>query len=126
MKNLSRQFSAYPPQIKFIVGNEACERFSYYGMRSILVVFMINHLAMSQENAKTAYHLFAGACYLLPLLGAYLSDRFLGKYKTILYLSIVYCLGHLSLSLWETPNGVYLGLGLIALGSGGIKPCVSA
>jgi POT family proton-dependent oligopeptide transporter len=126
MKKLAKSMNVFPPQIKFIVGNEACERFSYYGMRSILVVFMINHLALSQENAKTAYHLFAGACYLLPLLGAFLSDRFLGKYKTILYLSIVYCLGHLSLSLWETANGMYFGLGLIALGSGGIKPCVSA
>ena len=116
----------FPIQIKYIVGNEACERFSYYGMRSILVIFMINRLSMRHEDAQTAYHLFASAVYLLPLLGAYLSDRFLGKYKTILVLSLVYCLGHLSLSLWESQNGLYFGLGLIALGSGGIKPCVSA
>jgi len=126
VSNLLKTFGSFPSQVKFIVGNEACERFSYYGMRSILVVFMMSHLKMAQEDAKAAYHLFASACYLLPLLGAYLSDRFLGKYNTIFYLSLIYCLGHLVLSLWETQNGLYFGLGLIALGSGGIKPCVSA
>src|SRR6185295_4331309 len=92
--------SSFPPQIKFIVGNEACERFSYYGMRSILVVFMMNHLRMAHRDSEAVYHLFAAACYLLPLLGAYLSDRYLGKYKTILFLSLVYCAGHLALALW--------------------------
>jgi POT family proton-dependent oligopeptide transporter len=116
----------FPPQIKYIVGNEACERYSYYGMRSILTVFMIQVLLMQEAEATSTYHLFAGACYLFPVLGAFISDRIWGKYKTILYLSLVYCLGHLVLSIWETKMGLYWGLGLIALGSGGIKPCVSA
>jgi POT family proton-dependent oligopeptide transporter len=116
----------FPSQIKYIVGNEACERYSYYGMRSILTVFMIQVLLMQEAQATSTYHLFAGACYLFPLLGAFISDRIWGKYKTILYLSLVYCLGHLVLSIWETKMGLYAGLALIALGSGGIKPCVSA
>lgn len=116
----------FPGQIKYIVGNEACERYSYYGMRSILTVFMIQVLLMQEAEATSTYHLFAGACYLFPLLGAFISDRILGKYKTILYLSLVYCLGHAVLAIWETKLGLYWGLGLIALGSGGIKPCVSA
>lgn len=116
----------FPPQIKYIVGNEACERYSYYGMRSILVVFMIQVLLIQEADATSTYHLFAGACYLFPLLGAFISDRIWGKYKTILYLSLVYCAGHAVLSIWETKMGLYAGLGLIALGSGGIKPCVSA
>jgi POT family proton-dependent oligopeptide transporter len=116
----------FPSQIKYIVGNEACERYSYYGMKSILTVFMIQVLLMQEAEATSTYHLFAGACYLFPLLGAYLSDRIWGKYKTILYLSLVYCLGHAVLSIWETKVGLYWGLGLIAFGSGGIKPCVSA
>ena len=118
--------ATFPPQIKYIVGNEACERFSYYGMRAILVVFMTKHLQLAAKDATSTYHLFASACYLLPLLGSFLSDRYLGKYKTIMLLSIVYCLGHLTLALFETEYGLYWGLGLIALGSGGIKPCVSA
>ncbi len=124
--NLEAVDNKFPSQIKYIVGNEACERYSYYGMRSILTVFMIQVLLMQEAEATSTYHLFAGACYLFPLLGAFISDRFWGKYKTILYLSLVYCLGHAVLAIWETKLGLYWGLGLIALGSGGIKPCVSA
>ncbi|MCO4753370.1 MAG: POT family MFS transporter [Bacteriovoracaceae bacterium] len=123
----SKASSRFPSQIKYIVWNEACERYSYYGMRSILVIFLVQYLLISKTDATADYHLFAGACYLFPVLGAYISDRFWGKYKTILWLSIVYCLGHLALALFEhDKTGFYWGLGLIALGSGGIKPCVSA
>lgn len=116
----------FPKQIKYIVGNEACERFSFYGMRSILVIFMTTHLMTTPGHATAVYHDFVSACYFLALLGAFLSDRFLGKYKTILSLSIIYCLGHLTLAVWDNLTGLYIGLTLIALGSGGIKPCVSA
>jgi len=87
---------------------------------------MVSQLMMTEAEATSTYHLFVGAAYLLPLVGAYISDRFLGKYKTIMLLSLVYCAGHAALSIWENKMGLYLGLGLIALGSGGIKPCVSA
>ena len=117
----------FPRQIQYIVWNEACERYSYYGMRSILVIFLVQYLMLSKSQATADYHIFAGACYLFPVLGAYISDRFWGKYKTILYLSLVYCLGHAFLAVFEnSQTGFYWGLGLIALGSGGIKPCVSA
>jgi len=123
-----------PKGIPFIIGNEAAERFSYYGMRSILVVFMTEYLmgangqldVMADAEARAWYHDFATAVYLLPIAGAILSDGFWGKYKTILRLSLVYCLGHLVLALDETRTGLAIGLGLIAIGSGGIKPCVSA
>lgn len=123
-----------PRGIPYITANEAAERFSFYGMRGILVVFMTKHLLdadggfapMSDAEAKSYYHLFTSAVYFTPLLGALLSDIFLGKYRTILSLSLVYCAGHLALALDDTRFGLALGLGLIALGSGGIKPCVSA
>ncbi|MEM6787673.1 MAG: POT family MFS transporter [Myxococcota bacterium] len=123
-----------PRGIPYIIGNEAAERFSYYGMRSILVVFMTEYLMgaggqrdlMSAAEARAWYHDFATAVYLLPIAGAIISDGFWGKYKTILRLSLVYCVGHLVLALDETRTGLALGLGLIAVGSGGIKPCVSA
>ncbi|MBK9293850.1 MAG: MFS transporter [Oligoflexia bacterium] len=95
-------------------------------MRSILVVFMVSQLLMPEPDAKAVFHLFVAACYLLPLFGAYISDRFLGKYKTIMTLSMFYCAGHAVLSVWENKTGMYVGLALIALGAGGIKPCVSA
>lgn len=69
---------------------------------------------------------FVTAVYFTPLLGSFLADAFLGKYKTIIGLSIVYCLGHLALALDETQFGLILGLSLIAIGAGGIKGCISA
>lgn len=125
--NIAQDDTKFPRQIKYIVWNEACERYSYYGMRSILVIFLVQYLLLTKTQATADYHIFAGACYLFPVLGAYISDRFLGKYKTIITLSIVYCIGHLFLAIFETDKtGFYWGLALIALGSGGIKPCVSA
>jgi POT family proton-dependent oligopeptide transporter len=123
-----------PPGIPYIVGNEGAERYSYYGMRAILVIFMTRFLmnaqgeldVMTDEEAKTWFHGFVTAVYFFPILGAVLSDAFLGKYRTIMTLSIVYCLGHLTLAIDDTRVGLGLGLGLIAVGSGGIKPCVSA
>ena len=115
-----------PSGIPFIIGNEAAERFSFYGMKAILTIFMVNHLNMSDSTATEWYHNFNSAVYFLPLLGALLSDLFIGKYKTILYLSIFYCFGHLVLALNETQDGLYWGLVLISLGAGGIKPCVSS
>ncbi len=96
---------SFPSQIKYIVWNEACERYSYYGMRSILVIFLTQYLLISKTDATADYHIFAGACYLFPVAGAYISDRFWGKYKTILLLSIVYCLGHGFLAVFEHSKG---------------------
>jgi proton-dependent oligopeptide transporter, POT family len=123
-----------PPGVPYIVANEAAERFSYYGMRSILVIFMTKYLmnrhgqldVMGDTDAKYWYHLFLASVYICPIIGSIIADAFLGKYMTIISLSIVYCLGHLTLALDTTRLGLAIGLGLIALGSGGIKPCVSA
>ena len=130
-----------PPGIPFIIGNEAAERFSFYGMKTILLVFMTKYLhymvegeagtPMSDAGAREYYHLFVTATYFFPVFGSLLSDIFIGKYRTILWLSIVYCLGHGALALMGgagfTPAAwLFAGLGLIAVGSGGIKPCVSA
>lgn len=123
-----------PSGVPFIVGNELAERFSYYGMRTILIVFMTHHLkdasgalaTMTPEEAKTAFHTFGATAYFMPLLGAVLADVWIGKYRTIMSISLFYCLGHLALALDETRLGLWWGLGLIAIGSGGIKPCVSA
>jgi POT family proton-dependent oligopeptide transporter len=123
-----------PPGIFYIVGNEAAERFSYYGMNSILVIFMTGYLLnahgqpdhLTEAQADAWYHTFVSCAYFLPVLGAFLADALLGKYRTILLLSIIYCFGHFTLAFNDTRLGLALGLGLIALGTGGIKPCVSA
>lgn len=123
-----------PPGIPYIISNEAAERFSFYGMRGILAMFMTEHLMsrsgvlapMSDADAKVSVHVFVLATYGFPLIGSIISDAFWGKYRTIITLSIVYCLGHLALALDDTRLGLLAGLALIAIGSGGIKPCVSA
>src|SRR5688572_2221973 len=118
---------SFPPQIKYIVGNEACERFSYYGMLSILTLYLKNEMDMGESGAKEVAHLFMTAVYFLPLFGGWLADRWLGRYRTILFLSLFYCLGHGALALFEdSRGGLFVGLALIAIGAGGIKPCVSA
>lgn len=123
-----------PPGIPYIVGNEAAERFSYYGLNSILVIFMTQYLMnaqgqpghMTDAQADAWYHTFVSAVYFLPVLGALLADAVFGKYLIILLLSVVYCFGHFTLAIDDTRLGLVLGLGLIAFGAGGIKPCVSA
>lgn len=122
-----------PPQVAYIIGNEACERFSFYGMRNILSTFLATSLLVAlpeearQGAAKEVFHTFVIGVYFFPLLGGWLSDRLLGRYDTILWLSVVYTAGHGLLALSESwPPGFYAGLLLIALGSGGIKPCVSS
>lgn len=128
-----RSRDRFPRQIKFIVGNEACERFSYYGMRSILALYITSVLGASKDRATEIIHYFIFANYFTPLIGAWLSDRVWGRYHTILWISLFYCAGHGVLAMSDLTASVdaktwclYLGLGLIAFGSGGIKPCVSA
>jgi POT family proton-dependent oligopeptide transporter len=124
----------FPPGVPYIIGNEAAERFSFYGMRTVLVIFMTKYLLdsqgsdafMTKEDAKYYYHLFVASAYFFPVLGAILSDVWLGKYRTIVSLSLVYCLGHAALAVDDTRIGLFTGLALIAIGAGGIKPCVSA
>lgn len=131
-----------PGGIPYIVGNEAAERFSFYGMRAILFVFMTEHLLdangeLAPMDATTAtiwQHKFMAWSYYLPIVGAILSDWLFGKYRTILWLSFAYCIGHAAMALVDFPlatglapqNMLFVALACLAIGAGGIKPCVSA
>ncbi|XP_057621043.1 solute carrier family 15 member 2 [Chionomys nivalis] len=127
--------SSYPLSIAFIVVNEFCERFSYYGMKAVLTLYFLYFLHWNEDTSTSVYHAFSSLCYFTPILGAAIADSWLGKFKTIIYLSLVYVLGHVFKSLGAIPilGGKTLhtilsliGLSLIALGTGGIKPCVAA
>ncbi|KAF6385504.1 solute carrier family 15 member 2 [Rhinolophus ferrumequinum] len=96
--------SNYPLSIAFIVVNEFCERFSYYGMKAVLTLYFLYFLHWTEDTSTSVYHAFNSLCYFTPILGAAIADSWLGKFKV---LSLV-------------------GLSLIALGTGGIKPCVAA
>ena len=130
-----------PPGVPYIIGNEAAERFSYYGMNSILTIFMTKYLldkmghlsVMQPANAEAWYHTFVSVLYFLPIFGAILADAVFGKFRVVLWLSIVYCGGHFTLALMGSPVAhaieprylLAIGLLMIAMGAGGIKPCVS-
>ena len=130
--------SGLPSGISYIIGNEAAERFSFYGMRSVLLAYMTIYLVQpngdsqvfTEKEAEAWVHLFVGSAYFFPLIGGIVADAFWGKYRTILSLSLFYCLGHGCLALMgivgDTRTWLLVGLFLIAVGSGGIKPCVSS
>uniref|UniRef100_A0A8C2U7C4 Solute carrier family 15 member 1 n=1 Tax=Coturnix japonica TaxID=93934 RepID=A0A8C2U7C4_COTJA len=134
----------YPLSIAFIVVNEFCERFSYYGMRAVLVLYFKYFLRWDDNFSTAIYHTFVALCYLTPILGALIADSWLGKFKTIVSLSIVYTIGQAVMAVSSindmtdhnrdgNPDNIAVhialsmtGLILIALGTGGIKPCISA
>jgi len=125
--------TGFPKQALFILGNEAAERYSYYGMKGILALYITNVLLKDKDYSTSVIHLFGFVNYFMPLLGAWVSDKFWGRYRTILWISLFYCLGHGVLALSDMFHTIdakvwclFAGLGLIAFGSGGIKPCVSA
>jgi len=129
--------SRFPRAVPFIIGNEAAERFSFYGMRSILTLFLVNQFfnpthnpalaTVADAKANARNHYFVMLAYALPFVGGMIADWFTGKYKLILYISMVYCLGHLLLSIFDTNlDGFTLGIIVVAIGAGGIKSCVSA
>jgi proton-dependent oligopeptide transporter, POT family len=103
-----------PPGVPYIIGNEAAERFSYYGMKSVLTVFMAHYIlnqsgvlaSMSPNEAYMYTHYFVMGVYALPVLGAIIADGLLGKFWTILSLSIVYCLGNLNRTTDDARNRI--------------------
>src|SRR5438094_10356739 len=105
------KIATMPPGVPYIVGNEAAELFSYYRMNSILTIFMTEYLfdkmghlsVMQPANAEAWYHTFVSVLYILPILGAILADAVFGKFRVVLWLSIVYCFGHLTLALMGSP-----------------------
>ncbi|KAM6140940.1 LOW QUALITY PROTEIN: solute carrier family 15 member 1 [Pterocles gutturalis] len=143
-KGKSASCFGYPVSIFFIIINEFCERFSYYGMRAVLVLYFKYFLQWDDNLSTAIYHTFVALCYLTPILGALIADSWLGKFMTIVSLSIVYTIGQGVMSVSSindltdhnrdgSPDNVsvhialsMIGLILIALGTGGIKPCVSA
>ncbi|KAK1563018.1 hypothetical protein Q3G72_020879 [Acer saccharum] len=130
---------------RFILGNECCERLAYYGMSTNLVNFLQTQLNQGNVTASNNVTNWQGTCYATPLIGAFLADAYLGRYWIIAIFSIIYALGMGLLTLSASVTGLkskcdkddchptsvttavtFIALYLIALGTGGIKPCVSS
>lgn len=129
----------------YILANECCERLAYYGMSTNLVNYMKEYLREGNTAAANNVTNWSGTCYITPLLGAFVADAYLGRYKTIASFMIVYIFGLTLLTMTTSVKGlkpechngvcdptsgqsavVFVALYLIALGTGGIKPCVSS
>lgn len=130
---------------RFILGNECCERLAYYGMSTNLVNYLQERLNQGTVTASNNVTNWSGTCYVTPLIGAFLADAYLGRYKTIATFSIIYAIGMTLLTLSASVPGLrppcdkdschpkgthtavfFIALYLIAFGTGGIKPCVSS
>jgi POT family proton-dependent oligopeptide transporter len=115
----------HPVGFWFVFTGELAERASYYGMRTLLALYMVDVLGFSQAGGATVMQAFMAACYLTPFIGAWVAERYLGCYRTILYYSLLYILGHVILGGLQNRTGLFIALALLALGSGAIKPNTS-
>ncbi|XP_019872597.1 solute carrier family 15 member 2-like [Aethina tumida] len=125
--------SSYPTAVFCIIATEFCERFSFCGLRTILSLYLRNNLLFSENASTVIYHVFNMGCYIVPLAGAVCADSYIGRYRTIRNFSLIYLIGNMLMcvaavpSLDISPVGISAtGLVLIAIGTGGIKPCVAA
>jgi dipeptide/tripeptide permease len=125
LDRISAFFKGHPTGFWFIFWGEFAERSSYYGVCAILARYMAEELALGQADASTYFSFFVAGCYVLPLLGGWVADRFIGKYWTIVGFSIPYIMGHIILGIEQIPYMI-IALVLLATGSGVIKPNVSS
>ncbi|XP_072396365.1 solute carrier family 15 member 1-like isoform X3 [Diabrotica undecimpunctata] len=124
---------AYPIAVFCIIATEFCERFAFSGLRTILSLYLRNILLFSENISTLIYHVFIMVCYIVPLAGAICADAYFGRYSTIKNFGIIYLIGHIVMFLAAVPIidlspilFSVVGLTLIAIGTGGIKPCVAA
>ena len=113
----------------FILATEFCERLAYFAFAGSLVLFFQTHMGMSNAEADVQYAAWSGACYVTPLIGGVVADSYLGRYKSVLYFSLLYLAGLFFVLLASTPGDakdylVFPAMYIIALGTGGIKPNV--
>ncbi|MDV6236962.1 peptide MFS transporter [Leptospira ellisii] len=120
----SKDLNSHPKPLPILFLTEMWERFSFYGMRALLVLFLTKVFHYSDPDANRIYGIYIGLVYLTPLIGGYLADRYLG-FKTSIYLGIVLVMfGHLSLA-FETKPFFFFGLALLIVGIGFFKPNIS-
>ena len=126
---------SHPKGLWVLFGTEMWERFNFYGMRTLLTLFIVNALMMSKEQSSIIYGGFLGLCYLTPMLGGFISDRFLGNRNCIILGGLFMACGQLflftSASIFSTDielakTLLYVALGLVIFGNGFFKPNISS
>jgi len=122
--NGEKSFFGHPRGLSTLFFTEMWERFSYYGMRGFLILYMTKALAFTDKEASNAYALYVSSVWLTPILGGLLADRLLGQFRSVLIGGIIIALGHFTLAFHGLPF-LYAGLALIVLGTGLLKPNIS-
>jgi proton-dependent oligopeptide transporter, POT family len=119
-----RRFFGHPRGLALLFVAEMWERFSYYGMRALLVLYLINGLGWSDARAYELYGTYTGLVWLTPMIGGWIADRWLGTHKALLIGGAIIAAGHFTLAL-PGLTAFYSGLGLVVLGTGLFKPNAS-
>jgi len=122
VEGASEAREGHPRGLYTLFGAEAWERFSYYGMRALLVLYLVKKIGLDRKEALEIYGLYTGLVYLTPLLGGYLADKFLGRRKAVFIGGIVMALGQIVLMF---PQFLSIALGLLIVGNGFFKPNIS-
>ena len=130
MNNNTPTILGHPAGLFTLFFTEMWERFSYYGMRALLVLFLVSDIAKggwewSNAEAAQLYALYTMLVYITPIFGGLLADKFLGYRKAVVLGAILMTAGHASMAM-ETPTFFYIGLSLLILGNGAFKPNVSS
>jgi POT family proton-dependent oligopeptide transporter len=127
MSNLKLQKERLPSFLKLLFFVELWERFSYYGMRALLVLFLTSNLGFADQRAYSVYSVFAAICYMIPVISGILADKLFGSRNMVLIGAIVMILGHISMVFVSIDTDlIFLGLALIATGTGLFKGNITA
>lgn len=113
---------SHPTGLATLFFTEMWERFSYYGMRALLVLYLVNSLELPRAEALSIYATYTALVYLTPIVGGYLADKYLGAHRSVLIGSMVMAMGHFAMAV---PSLLYLALGLLVVGNGFFKPNIS-
>ena len=124
MTNGDRQFFGHPRGLSTLFFTEMWERFSYYGMRGFLILYMTKALGFTDSHASSAYATYVSSVWLTPIIGGFIADRWLGQYRSVFIGGIIIALGHFTLAFHGLPS-LYAGLTLIVIGTGLLKPNIS-
>ena len=114
----------HPRGLALLFAVEMWERFSYYGMRALLVLYLVNALGWTDGNAARLYGTYTSLVWLTPIIGGYIADRILGTRRSMIIGALIITIGHFLLALQTMPT-FYLGLACVIIGTGFFKPNVS-
>src|SRR5881396_480741 len=117
-------FFGHPRGLSTLFFTETWERFSYYGMRAFLILYMVHALGFDDRHAGAVYGTYTGSVWFAAIFGGIIADRWLGQYRSVLLGGIIIALGHFTLAFKALPL-FYTGLSLIVIGTGLLKPNVS-